>query len=183
MNQNTSDEELLRKFLSAVKNRGLSATLSDFAAPHVKWRRVVTRADGTVDDCIIPTNIVTKDGLNALASRGVADTTSPIGYLAIGTVTAAHSLGSVVTGFGEISRKTPSIKTSSGEVIIVTMTWGGAADGITGVALGSAACVNHASSGLGIAYNLTNSVNVAGGLQNSDFLLLQCEIQIGSHNL
>lgn len=181
MSRNTSEQEVLARFLDAVGRNGLLATLADYVGPHVVWRRIVTRADGSVDDCIIPTNIVTKDGLNALASRGVADTTSPIGYLAIGTVTAQHSLGSTVTGFGEISRKVPSIKTSSNEVIIVAMTWAGAADGITGVALGSAACVNHANSGLGIAYNLTNSVNAT--LQASDFLLLQAEIQIGSHNL
>lgn len=181
MSRNTSERETLEKFLAAVEQRGLQAVLADHVGPHARWRRVITRADGSVDDCIIPTNIVTKDGLNALASRGVADTTSPIGYLAIGTVTAQHSLGSVVTGFGEISRKTPSIKASSGEVIIVAMTWAGNADSITGVALGSAACVNHANSGLGIAYNLTNSVNAT--LQASDFLLLQVEIQIGSHNL
>lgn len=181
MNQGTSENDVLARFLKAVEQRGLAAVIADFAAPHVTWRRVVTRANGMVDDAIIPTNIVTKDGLNALASRGVADTTSPIGHLAIGTVTAQHSLGSVVTGFGEISRKTPSIKASSNEVIIVAMTWAGNADGITGVALGSAACVNHANSGLGIAYNLTNSVNAT--LQASDFLLLQCELHIGSHNL
>ena len=144
-------------------------------------RRRVTRADGSIEELLIPENIVTKDGLNALASRGVAETTSPIGFLAIGTVTAQHSLGSTVTMFGEVSRKVPSIKASSNEAIIVAMTWAGNADGLTGVALASAACVNHVNSGLGIAYNLTNSVNAT--LQASDFLLLQCEIQIGSHNL
>lgn len=181
MSRNTSEQDTLARFLRAVEQRGLSAVISDFAAPHVQWRRVVTRANGMIEDMLIPTNIVTKDGLNALASRGVADTTSPIGQLAIGTVTAQHSLGSTVTMFGEISRKTPSIKASSNEVIVVAATWAGNADGIAGVALGSAACVNHASSGLGIPYNLTNSVNAT--LQASDFLLLQCEIQIGSHNL
>ena len=155
--------------------------LRDNAPLNVKWRKRITRADGTIDETIIPKNIVTKDGLNAIAARAIGVATSAIAYLAIGTVTAAHSLGSVVTGFGEISRKTPSILASSGEVVIVAMTWAGNADGLTGVALGSAACVNHASSGLGIAYNLTNSVSAT--LAASDFLLLQAEIQIGSHAL
>ena len=157
------------------------AALASPAPLHAQWRRRVTRADGSIEELLIPENIVTKDGLNALASRGVAETTSPIGFLAIGTVTAQHSLGSTVTMFGEVSRKVPSIKASSNEAIIVAMTWAGNADGLTGVALASAACVNHVNSGLGIAYNLTNSVNAT--LQASDFLLLQCEIQIGSHNL
>ena len=155
--------------------------LRDNAPLNVKWRKRITRADGTIDETIIPKNIVTKDGLNALAARAIGVATSAIAYLAIGTVTAAHSLGSVVTGFGEISRKVPSILASSGEVVVVAMTWAGNADGLTGVALGSAACVNHASSGQGIAYNLTNSVSAT--LAASDFLLLQAEIQIGSHNL
>lgn len=173
MTRNTSDEaRILAQFQDA---------LQDNAPLNVKWRKRITRADGTIDETIIPKNIVTKDGLNALAARAIGVTTSAIAYLAIGTVTAAHSLGSVVTGFGEISRKTPSILASSGEVVIVAMTWAGNADGLTGVALGSASCVNHASSGLGIAYNLTNSVNAT--LAASDFLLLQAEIQIGSHNL
>jgi hypothetical protein len=173
MTQSTIDEGcLLAQFREA---------LQDNAPLHVQWRRRITRADGSIDELIVPKNIVTKDGLNALAARAIGVATSAIAYLAIGTVTAAHSLGSVVTGFGEISRKTPSILASSAEVVIVAMTWAGATDNIANVPLGSAACVNHASSGLGIAYNLTNSVNAT--LQNSDFLLLQCEIQIGSHNL
>lgn len=173
MNQNIIDEaRILAQFQESLR---------DNAPLNVKWRKRITRADGTIDETIIPKNIVTKDGLNALAARAIGVATSGIGYLAIGTVTAAHSLGSVVTGFGEISRKAPSILASSGEVVVVAMTWAGNADGLTGVALGSAACVNHASSGQGIAYNLTNSVNAT--LAASDFLLLQAEIQIGSHNL
>jgi hypothetical protein len=173
MTQNTSDEaRILAKFQDA---------LQDNAPLNVKWRKRITRADGSVDETIIPKNIVTKDGLNALAARAIGVATSAIAYLAIGTVTAAHSLGSTVTGFGEISRKAPSVLASSGEVVVVAMTWAGNADGLTGVALGSAGCVNHASSGLGIAYNLTNSVNAT--LAASDFLLLQAEVQIGSHAL
>jgi hypothetical protein len=174
MDRNTSERDILQKFQDAI---------SDNLPVKARWLRRITRADGSVDDAIIPENVVTKDGLNALASLGfgVTGANSPAAYLAIGTVTAAHSLGSTVTGFGEISRKTPSIKASSSEVMVMAMTWAGNTDSITGVALGSAGMVNHASSGLGIAFNLTNSVNAT--LTASDFLLLQCEIQIGSHNL
>lgn len=172
MTQNTIDQGIFEKFREAL----------DSSVPvNVRWTRRVTRADGMIDELIIPKNIVTKDGLNALAARAYGVATSGIGYLAIGTVTAQHSLGSVVTGFGEISRKTPSILANSKMAVIVAMTWAGNADGLTGIALGSAACVNHASSGQGIAYNLTNSVNAT--LAASDFLLLQAEIWIGSHNL
>lgn len=174
MTPGITERELLKQFEDAMR---------DSVPVRARWLRRVTRADGSIDDLVIPKNIVTKDGLNAIASLmfGVTGANSPAFYLAIGTVTAQHSLGSTVTGFGEISRKTASIKTSSNEVGIVTMTWAGNADSIAGVALASAAIVNHASSGQGLAFNLTNSVNAT--LQNSDFLLLQCEIQIGSHNL
>lgn len=175
MTQNTSDEARLLAEFNASLDRGCVQL-------HAVWRNRITRADGSVEDTFIPRNVVTKEGLKALASLGfgVTGVNSPAAYLAIGTVTAAHSLGSSVTGFGEISRKVPSIKTSSYEFMIMAMTWAGAADGIAGVALGSGAMVNHASSGFGIAFNLTNSVNAT--LQNSDFLLLQCELQIGSYD-
>lgn len=174
MTPGTSERELLNQFQDAMRSS---------IAVHARWTRRITRANGSIDELVIPKNIVTKDGLNAIASLcfGVTGANSPMFYLAIGTVTAQHSLGSTVTMFGEISRKTASIKASSSEVAVVCMTWAGNADGIAGVALGSASVVNHASSGLGLAFNLTNSVNAT--LQNSDFLLLQCEIQIGSHNL
>ena len=174
MTQNTSDEaRILAAFQEAIDSN---------AMVNVKWKKRITRADGTVDETLIPKNIVTKEGLKALASLGfgVSGVNSPAAYLAIGTVTAQHSLGSSVTGFGEISRKTPSIKASSYEVMVMAMTWAGNADGLTGVALGSAGMVNHASSGLGIVFNLTNSV--AATLAASDFLLLQCEVQIGSYD-
>jgi hypothetical protein len=175
MTQNTSDEERILAEFNAALDRGS-------AQPHAVWRNRITRADGGVEESFIPENVVTKEGLKALASLGfgVSGANSPAAYLAIGTVTAAHSLGSSVTGFGEVSRKVPSIKASSYEVMIMAMTWAGAADGLTGVALASGGMVNHASSGLGIAFNLTNSVNAT--LQNSDFLLLQCEVQIGSYD-
>lgn len=176
MTQNISKEQkLLESFQEA---------LSDNVSVNVSWRRVVTRADGTIEDLVIPKNVVTKDGLNAIAALAFGLGTganSAAAYLAIGTVTAAHSLGSTVTMFGEISRKTPSVKTNSRMAMIMAMTWAGNADSITGVALGSAGMVNHASSGLGTAFNLTNSVNAT--LQASDHLYLECVINIGSHAL
>lgn len=170
----TEDERILAEFNAALDRSSVQ--------PHAVWRNRITRADGSVEESFIPHNVVTKEGLKALASLGfgVSGANSPAAYLAIGTVTVPHSLGSSVTGFGEVSRKVPSIKASSYEVMIMAMTWAGALDNIAGVPFGSAAMVNHANSGLGIAFNLTNSVNAT--LQNSDFLLLQCELQIGSYD-
>jgi hypothetical protein len=143
-----------------------------------KYTIRITRADGTVEDhtrC----NQVTANGLNILASRGISDTNSPFAWLAIGTVTNAASLGS--TEFGEVSRKAPATLASSKEVFMMVMTWAGNADSLTSVDIQSAAMVNHVNSGQGTVFNIVNNVNATLG--DSDFLLLQAEVQVGSHNL
>lgn len=170
-NRSSNEQQLLDAFRKMM---------ADGVMPKGKWRRTITRADGSIEETVID-NVITAQGLNALASRGVSDTTSPFGYLAIGTVTAQASLGSTVTGFGEVSRKAGATVASSKEVLLLVATWAGNTDGLTGVALGTAAIVNHANSGLGTALNLVNSVDAT--LQASDFLKLQAEVQVGSHNL
>ena len=178
MGQNTSEEKLLAKFKQAV-----NGSMSDSVGVKGKWRFTVTRADGSIEENE-QENIVTKDGLNAIAELMLGDATgvnSAFRYIAIGTVTAAGSLGSVQGGLGEVGRKIGSTITSSNEVAILVATWAGNADGLTGIALGSAGIINHASSGSGVFGNHVNSVDAT--LNASDFLKVQMEIQIGSHNL
>ena len=170
MNQNTGNESnIVERFKAAIR---------DGAELHGTWRVEITRANGTLESSVIK-NIVLSGGLNFLASRAVANTASAMAYIAIGTVTAQPSLGS--TEFGEIARKIGAVAASSNEVIILSNTWGGAADSLTGIALGSAVVANHASSGQGTVLNISNSVNTT--LQASDLLKLQAEIRVGSHNL
>lgn len=147
---------------------------------HGTWRTTITRADGSVEEAVVE-NIVTKDGLNDIAARVFANTVSAFAYIAIGTVTDAGSLGSVQGGLGEVDRKICSTLTSSNEVAIAVATWGGAADGLTGIALASAGITNHASSGQGTFGNHVNSLSAT--LAASDFLRVQVELQIGSHAL
>lgn len=154
--------------------------LADFLDAIGTWRAVVTRHNGDVEVKQL-NNIVTKDGLNALASRAIADTTSPAGWTAIGTLSAAGSLGSVVGSLGEVGRKAGITVASSKEVFYMVTTWGGAADGITSVSLQSASMVNHVNSGSGIGFNCVNGINTT--LADSDFLLLEAQIRVGSHNL
>ena len=179
MTQDTTEREVLRKFRA-----GLARQLDGGAITvRGQWRRTITRADGTVEEAVLD-NIVTKDGLNAIAELLLGDATgtnSGFRYLAIGTVTAEGSLGSVQAGLGEVSRKIGATIASSNEVAVLVATWAGNADGLSGVALGTGAMVNHADSGLGVYGNHVNSV--AATLQDSDFLKLQMEVQIGSHNL
>lgn len=145
-----------------------------------RWKITITRADGTVEESF-KDNIVTSAGLNALAGRAILYTTSAFDHMAVGTATATASLGSVQGGLGEVDRKVPTTKASSNEVAYMVNTWGGAADSVTSVALESAAIFNHVNSGSGIMLN--QITGVAATLADSDFLHLEVQIQIGSHNL
>lgn len=171
MKDHITDREILQKYRNA---------LNDGIQVRGKWKIEVTRADGTVEhrEC---ENIVTAAGLTELALRTVDNTRSGFIFLGIGTQTAAHSLGSVQGGIGEVERKAASIAAGSNEVAVVVMTWAGAADSITSLDLRTGAIFNHGSSGSGIMLNAVNSV--ATILADSDFLKLQAEVQIGSHNL
>lgn len=168
MDQNISDRDIFDRFREG----------HDYSPITGNWKCTITRADGSEEVTWLK-NIVVAEGLNALASRVHLDTTSRFGFMAIGTVTAAASLGSGVLDFGEIDRKALSTLTSSAEVAIGVSTWAGAADGITGVALGTASIVNHVNSGQGVSLNQVNSI--AATLADSDFLRLEMTVQIGSH--
>lgn len=160
-----------------------SDMVNDFLTLRGKWKFEITRADGSVEKHE-SNNIVTKDGLNAMAELVLGDATganSAFKYIIIGTATAAGSLGSVQAGIGEVSRKIGATIASSNEVAILVATWAGAADALTGVALGTAGITNHVNSGLGIFGNHVNSVDAT--LNDSDFLKVQMEVQVGSHNL
>lgn len=151
------------------------------------FRGHIKRYNGDVEPCFgVPLgewspNQMLAEGLNEIAKLAIANAGSAFAYLAVGTTTAAASLGSTVTGFGEVSRKTPVTNTSSNEVFYMVMTWGGAADSVTSIVMESAAMVNHASSGLGEAANIIAGVNAT--LADSDFLNLEAQIQVGSHNI
>jgi len=181
MTQDISNERaLLNSFLDNAKQDGVGVT--------GRWKFWIDRWDGESQSFVTEykelNNIVTKDGLNAIAELMLGDATgtnSGFKYIVVGTQTAAGSLGSVQGGIGEVSRKIAATIASSNEVAILVMTWAGNADSLTGIALASAGIANHASSGSGIMGNVVNSVDAT--LQASDFLKIQVEIQIGSHNL
>lgn len=175
-------QDIINKFKAAI-NAFNGNQPKDSIPVHGKWKFTITRADGSIEENV-QENIVTKDGLNAIAELMTGDATgtnSGFQYIVVGTATAAGSLGSVQGGIGEVSRKIGSTIASSNEVAIIVSTWAGNTDGLTGIALGSAGIINHASSGSGVFGNHVNSV--AATLAASDFLKVQMEIQIGSHNL
>lgn len=174
----SKEQSILDAFYSATKRAE-----RDGLVPYGQIRRTITRFNGEIEEVVLP-NIVTKDGLNTMAANVIGPGTgadSAFRYLVIGSATAAGSLGSVQGGIGEVGRKIGATIASSKEVAILVATWAGNADSLTGVALGSAGIINHANSGSGTFGSHVNSVDAT--LQDSDFLKIQYEIQIGSHNL
>lgn len=146
----------------------------------------VVRADGTIERKTLR-NIVTSAGLNRIAARAVTGTgNTPFYNIAVGTQTAAHSLGSVQAGLGEVKRKpfvAPGASAQSREWIFGVATFAGAADTITSLVLESCGISDHvnSSTSVGILANLTNGLGVT--LADSDFLNLTMRIRVGSHDV
>jgi len=149
-----------------------------------EFHAVVYRADGSIEDKGWRRNVVTKVGLNRIANRAVNDASSKAGFLAVGTRTTVASLDTAVTSFGEVGRKISTVLTTaaqSREWFFMVATFGGAADGLTAVALDSAVICDHVNSGLGIPWNIVNGLAVT--LQQSDVLNLTARIRVGSHDI
>lgn len=172
--QSISDRDLYKKFIAtqALQQDGIKLV--------GKWQFEITRANGQVEKHYVE-NTLASTGLDHLAACGVVNGNSAFLYLAIGTQTAESSLGSVQGGMGEVDRKIASLQASSNEVMILVATWAGDADSLTSLDLRTASAVNHATSGSGVHLNYVNSV--ATILADSDFLKVQMEVQVGSHNI
>ena len=164
---------------NTTKERGI---VEDFLQNSLGLRgtfiRTVTRHDGELDRKAIP-NIVTADGLNNLANRGISDAGSKYNWLAIGTANYTPHINS--QEILECDRKVAALISSSAELIVAIATWGGAADAVTSNQLEMAGIANHQTSGSG------HYLNVAAGLStvlaDSDFLHLEIQVQVGSHNI
>jgi len=170
----SKEQEILDAFLAQGEG----------VVPTARWHAEVNRANGNVERRELG-NVITADGLNAMAAQmlnGLATgVNSPFSYIAVGTVTDVGSLGSVLGGIGEVGRKVGSTITTSKNAAIMVTSWGGAADSLTGVALGCAGIINHADSGSGTLGNHVTSLGIT--LADSDTLKLQCDVTVGSHNL
>lgn len=163
-----------------TKDRAIYEAFANSGAFKVTGKAIVTvtRHDGRVE-VHESQNVGVAAGIDKLAGRAVANTNSPFTFIAIGTVTAQASLGS--SNLGEVDRKAAATATSSKETVILISTWAGDADSITSVAFGTGGIVNHANSGSGEFLNMVNSLDTV--LADSDFLKVQVEVQISSHNL
>lgn len=162
MSRDISERQIARHFL------GLQGT----------FIRTITRANGDVDRKVIP-NIVTASGLDHLASRAIADTGSKYNWLAIGTADYTPHINS--QEILECDRKQAALISSSAELIVAIATWGGAADSVTSNDLEMAGIANHQTSGSGHYLNVANGLSTV--LADSDFLHLEIQVQVGSHNI
>lgn len=144
----------------------------------------VVRADGRIETKTLR-NTVTVVGLNRIASSTVNSAAGVLNSIVIGSATASPALTDSQSTIGEVGRKTSAVlgaSAQSREWIFCVATWGGAADGITSVALGSAGLSIGASSlATSVLANRVNGLGVTLG--NSDFLNLTVRIRVGSHDV
>jgi len=140
--------------------------------------RTITRENGEIDRKALP-NIVTATGLNHLADRAVSDAGSKYNWIAVGTADYTPHINS--QEISESDRKVVALISASAELIVAIATWGGAADSQTSNSLEMAAIANHQTSGSGHYLNVANGL--ATVLADSDFLHLEIQVQVGSHNI
>lgn len=171
MSKNISEQDIVEQFLDKIGVRGYA---------EIKiWRGEKGYYSTEPDEIHCAKNQVLAAGLNELAAKAIVTSRPAYGWIAVGSLTATHSLGS--TWSGEVSRKAGHTVASSKMTMVLVATWGGAADSITSLALETATIVNNANSGSGIPLNVLTGV--AATLGGSDILSLQMNFQLGSHNL
>lgn len=141
-----------------------------------KMKATIHRGDGSIEGPWEVHNQVAAAGLNVLAARAIVTSYSPFNAIAIGSGTAAGSLGSTAL-INMVSSKTAVTVTTSRSTMILSNTWGGAADAISSIALQEAGIFN--SDGT----MLNSLTGVAATLADSDLLSLEMVFQIGSHAL
>lgn len=144
-----------------------------------KAQVTIHRGDGSVEGPHVCNNQVTAAGLNDLASRSIV-TSHSAGFvnIAVGSGTAAATLASTAL-IHEVDRKASITPVTSRSTLILTNTWGGAADAVTSIVLEEAGIFNSVSSGVGTMLN--KLTGVAATLADSDILNLEMTFQIGSH--
>lgn len=148
------------------------------------WDVKVVRADGSIEARTLR-NTVTVTGLNRIASAAVNSAAGVFNAIAIGSATASPALTDSQSSLGEVGRKSfvaLGASAQSREWLFGVATWGGAADGITSVALGSASItIGTSSLATSLIANRVNGLGVTLG--SSDFLNLTVRVRIGSHDV
>lgn len=178
----TSISELLASKLRTVADSIAPSPKDDTITIYGEYERIIHRADGTVERSVFKNTPIYK-GLNRLAFRATTYTNTVAQYLVVGTQTAAHSLGSVQAGIGEVNRKVAASIVQSQDWFALTSTWGGASDSLTGVVLSSIGISDYVNSHATNDTFFSMSNSLATTLAASDTLMATCRIRVGSHNL
>ncbi len=125
-------------------------------------------------------DLIVDTGRQHLARRisGGDTVSSPMRYMAVGTsgVTPILSHSRLL---GEVKRKLSAVYSATGlNVYTNTATFGGAADGVTGITLREVGIFNHAGSGAGVMFQrvLMEAITLAG----SDLISITLGTNIGS---
>ena len=172
------------RFIQAVKVLNGTIDLSSCVPVVGEFDVMVVRDDGRIEKKTLR-NTVTVTGLNRIAACAVNSAGGVLNSLVIGSATAAPALTDSQSSIGEVGRKTwiaTGANAQSREWIFGVATWGGAADGITSVALGSAGISIGASSlATSLLANRVNGLGVTLG--GSDFLHLTVRVRVGSHDV
>lgn len=147
-----------------------------------EYEVAIHRANGDIERKVFKNTPIYK-GLNRLAFRATTYTNTVAQYLVVGTQTAAHSLGSVQAGIGEVSRKVAATIVQSQDWFALTSTWGGASDSLTGVVLSSIGISDYVNSHATNDTFFSMSNSLATTLAASDTLMATARVRVGSHNL
>lgn len=141
-------------------------------------------ADGfyrdTPDETICVNDLIVTAGRNWLAMRIGPAVNSPMGWMAVGTVSTAAALGDTTVS-GEVKRKALSTNTANitaANVYTAVMTLGGSADSVSSLSLVEAGIFNHVNSGQGTMFQRVTFSSVV--LANSDLLKITLETNVGS---
>jgi hypothetical protein len=177
-------QSISNRLKQALKVLNGTIALADHVPILGEWDVKVVRHDGRIEQKTLR-NSVTVTGLNRIAACAVNSAGGVFNSIIVGSATAAPALTDSQSTIGEVSRKTwvvTGANAQSREWIFGVATWGGSADSVTSVALGSAGISIGASSlATSMLANRVNGLGVVLG--NSDFLNLTVRLRVGSHDV
>lgn len=140
------------------------------------------RADGT-EEIAESVDLIVNTGRIYIAKRisGGDTVASAMAYMAVGTATTAPALTDTTLP-GEVKRKGLAVASATNNnVWTAVATFGGAADGVTGVAIAEAGVFNHQDSGQGTMMQRVTFSAVT--LQDSDLLKITLQTNVGSNTI
>lgn len=174
-------QSISNRFRQALKVLNGTIDMASMLPVEGYWDVKVVRADGTIEERTLK-NTVTVTGLNRIAACAVNSAAGVFNAIIIGSATASPALTDSQSSMGEVLRKSFIAQSQSREWFFGVATWGGAADSVTSVALGSAGItIGTSSLATSLLANRVNGLGVTLG--SSDYLNLTVRVRVGSHDV